>query len=60
MRLRERWLAPRQAVLFANTVIAAVSALRLHVGQPYVSKEGLREMMSQLLDLVRDVQSDVG
>lgn len=56
----EALLAANTAASRADVVAAGLSDLRLHVAQSYVSKEGLREQMSQLVDLVRDVQNDVG
>lgn len=44
----------------ADVVASDLAAHRLHVAEHYVSKAGLREQVGQVLDLVRDVQSDVG
>lgn len=38
----------------------ALHDLRVHVAETYVSKQGLREQMGQVMDLLRDVQNDVG
>lgn len=58
--------ARADAMLAANTAAARADAatmglaeLRLHVAQSYVSKEGLREQVGQVMDLLRDVQGDV-
>lgn len=44
----------------ADVVASDLAGHRLHVAEHYVSKAGLREQVGQVLDLVRDVQSDVG
>lgn len=44
----------------ADIVASELAAHRLHVAETYVSKAGLREQIGQLMDLLRDVQSDVG
>lgn len=41
-------------------VQGALTELRVHIAETYVSKSGLREQVGQVTDLLRDVQSDVG
>lgn len=53
-------LAAGTASSKAYVVASKLAAHRLHVAETYVSKSGLREQVGQVMDLVRDVQSDVG
>lgn len=52
------------AALAASTKVemvqGALTELRVHVAETYVSKSGLREQVGQVMDLLRDVQNDVG
>lgn len=56
----EALLAANSAASKADVVASDLAAHRLHVAETYVSKAGLRDQVGQVLDLVRDVQSDVG
>lgn len=53
-------LAALAASTKAEMVQSALHELRVHIAETYVSKSGLREQVGQVMDLVRDVQSDVG
>ncbi|WP_156367064.1 hypothetical protein [Bosea thiooxidans] len=52
------------AALAASTKVemvqGALTELRVHVAETDVSKSGLREQVGQVMDLLRDVQNDVG
>lgn len=51
--------AATAAAAKAETVGAALAEHKLHVAENYVSRVGLREQVGQVMDLLRDVQSDV-
>jgi hypothetical protein len=51
--------AATAAAAKADTVGTALAEHKLHVAENYVSKVGLREQVGQVMDLLRDVQSDV-
>lgn len=53
-------LAAMAASTKAGMVADALAELRVHVAETYVSKAGLREQVGQVMDLLRDVQNDVG
>jgi hypothetical protein len=53
-------LSALAATTKVEMVQSALTELRVHIAETYVSKSGLREQVGQVLDLVRDVQSDVG
>lgn len=53
-------LSALAATTKVEMVRSALTELRVHIAETYVSKSGLREQVGQVLDLVRDVQSDVG
>lgn len=53
-------LAAMAATTKAGLVADALAELRVHVAETYVSKAGLREQVGQVMDLLRDVQNDVG
>ena len=44
----------------ADVVASDLAAYRLHVAETYVSKSSLRDQVGQVMDLLRDVQNDVG
>ena len=44
----------------ADIIASDLAAHRLHVAETYVSKAGLRDQVGQVMDLLRDVQNDVG
>ncbi|CAN7338296.1 hypothetical protein LJR090_002570 [Bosea sp. LjRoot90] len=53
-------LAAATAAAKADVLATALGEFRVHVAETYVSKQGLREQVGQVMDLLRDVQSDVG
>ncbi len=53
-------LAAMAASTKAGLVADALAEFRVHVAETYVSKQGLREQVGQVMDLLRDVQNDVG
>jgi hypothetical protein len=53
-------LAAATATAKADVLATALAEFRVHVAETYVSKQGLREQVGQVMDLLRDVQSDVG
>lgn len=52
-------LAATAASTKADIVSVALAEHKLHVAENYVSRAGLREQVGQVMDLLRDVQSDV-
>ena len=56
----EAMLAANGASNKADIVASDLAAHRLHVAETYVSKAGLRDQVGQVMDLLRDVQNDVG
>lgn len=56
----EAMLAANNASSKADVVASDLAAHRLHVAETYVSKAGLRDQVGQVMDLLRDVQNDVG
>jgi hypothetical protein len=57
---KDAMLAATTASAKAEVVASALAEHRLHVAEAYVSKVGLREQMGQVMDLLRDVQGDIG
>lgn len=53
-------LAATTATAKADVLATALAEFRVHVAETYVSKQGLREQVGQVMDLLRDVQNDVG
>lgn len=53
-------LAAATATAKADVLATALGEFRVHVAETYVSKQGLREQVGQVMDLLRDVQNDVG
>lgn len=57
---KEAGIAAATASARVEVVQGALNELRVHIAETYVSKSGLREQVGQVMDLLRDVQNDVG
>lgn len=53
-------LKSEAAGALANTASARVDALRIHVAERYVSKEGHRESTEQIMGAIGDMRGDLG
>lgn len=53
-------LSALAATTKVEMVQSALTELRVHIAETYASKTGLSEQIGQVMDLVRDVQGDVG